>query len=134
MSFFYSRESKHMQWTLSAMVSAKPDKFVTHEIDVQKLIGAWRHSIVSFEWLMDGQPKPEDALNDTVKERVVETKKALKDNVVQEQPMLGIGIFDGIEIGTGRALVYVLAQQGVASVKCSLPASMEKDILKMIGL
>ena len=123
-----------MEWMLSATVSAKPDKFVSHDIDMQKLLEAWRHSIVSFEWLKDGQPKPEEALNDTVKDHVVEMKKSLKDNVAQEQPMLGIGIFDGIEIGTGRALVYVLAQQGVESVKCSLPTSMEKDILKIIGL
>lgn len=118
-------------WKLSGTVEQQPDKFITVELDTEKLLHMWGTSIVSFEWLKNGQPKPKGNLSPNLREHIEEVETSLNNNKPVVQPLLGIGIFDGIEIGTGRATLCVFAVNKIPTIKCSLLKSMEGEFQKI---
>ncbi len=120
-----------LKWKLSGTAEQQPEKFVTMDLETDKLLYLWGGSIVSFEWLKEGRPKSKENLSDGLRERFEECEKALLNNKEIEQPLLGVGIFNGVEIGTGRATLCVFAAHKVPTIKCSIMKSMEKEFMKL---
>ncbi len=104
------------------------DKYKEINVDSACVLKSWRSSLFSFEWLdTNGQIKPIENLpeNEQSKRRAVEDKIKKKEPI--EKAVLGIGIADNIEIGSGRAEFLTLAALGVQTIPVHIPKSSEKD-------
>ena len=107
-----------------------PDKYVLVEVIVEKVLHSWKDSILSFEFLnTDGSLRMERELSPKNQERrgVVENK--IRDKKVVEHPILGIGLMDNIEIGSGRDVFMTLAGQGYSTLPVHIRIA-QKDEFK----
>ena len=106
----------------------RSEDYITRSVHVPDVLKSWKMSLFSFEWLnSDGQIK---ALNELppaeqAKRRAVEQKLAASSPI--EKPILGIGLTDNVEIGTGRAEFLTLAARGILDIPVHIPLSHESD-------
>lgn len=108
--------------------SAKPEAYTAINIDIKKTLKSWQLSLYSYEWLTpEGVIKPIDEMNEAEAQKRKDVETALNDNAPLEKPILGIGIQDNIEIGSGRAVLLTLAAQGVETLPVHIPKSNESD-------
>lgn len=120
-----------LKWKPSVTVIEQPEKFVTLDLETSKLLHLWGGSIVSFEWLKDGKPKDKSDLKESLQEKFTEIEQILENGQSVEHPLLGIGIFDGVEMGTGRATLCVFATHNIPKIKCSILKTTEKEFMKI---
>ncbi|MGB0719014.1 MAG: hypothetical protein ACPGRX_00985 [Bdellovibrionales bacterium] len=112
----------------SKAVTAKPEFYTKIEIDIAKIIQNWRLSVFSYEWLNpDGSIKPLDALKDKDQIKRQNIEDALRANTPLDIPVLGIGIQDNVEIGSGKALLMTLLHHGVRVSPAHIPQSNRED-------
>ncbi len=123
---------QNIEWCLSETVSRNPEKYQTVDIQTAKLLDLWSSSMVAFEYLQNGTLRSKDDLKPASREKFDEAEKLVRSGKSLPQPLLGIGIYDTLEIATQRALVCVLAAQNVPSIRASLPISMEKKYNKLV--
>ena len=104
------------------------EKFVGVCVDAQKVLESWKNSLYSFEWLeTDGTIKSFENLNadEADKRRAVDS--TLNAGKPVERPVLGIGLQDNIEIGSGRAVFLTLTALGHKTIEVHIPKSCESD-------
>ncbi len=102
--------------------------FIDIEVDVAKVLESWRESLFSFEWLdEDGTIKPLKDLSVRERPKREEIEALLAKNEALEMPVLGIGIHDNVEIGSGRAVFLTLAAHGCKIMPVHIPKSCESD-------
>ena len=107
---------------------ARPHDYICIEINTEAVLKSWQLSVFSFEWLdQDGKIKPITALKDADQIKRQDIEKALKDGADIEKPLLGIGIQDNIEIGSGKAALLTLAAHGIKKLPVHIPKSNERD-------
>ena len=112
----------------SKSATARPDFYMDVKLDVQKLLKSWQLSVFSFEWIeKDGKIKAYDALKDSDQEKQKAVLEALQNQEPLEKPVLGIGIQDNVEIGSGKAMLCTLAGKGVTTIPAHIPKSNESD-------
>ncbi|HOO81416.1 MAG TPA: hypothetical protein PK513_02810 [Alphaproteobacteria bacterium] len=117
-----------IEFTDNKTAQMRPDQYIEITIDIARTLESWKNSLYSFEWLEnDGSIKPLNALseNEQAKRRAVE--EALETGQPLEKPLLGIGILDNIEIGSGRAVLLTLAAKGQTTMPVHIPKSCESD-------
>ncbi len=109
-------------------LNGSKDRYTSIMLDIPCALESWRLSLFSFEWMdSDGRIKTLEQLPEHEKpKRVLAEKKFLSGGPV-EQPVLGIGISDNIEIGMGRAELLTLAAHGVKTIPVHIPKSCESD-------
>jgi hypothetical protein len=104
------------------------DRYITAVLDVPKALESWRLSLFSFEWMTpDGRIKTLNELPDHEKPKRVLAEKNYLNGAPVEQPVLGIGIAENIEIGMGRADFLTLAAHGIKTIRVHIPKSCESD-------
>lgn len=119
---------KIIKYTDNAAYLARPDGYMTIGIDASKVIESWRDSVFSFEWLnADGKIKSIDQLSDAEKEKRAAVESAISAQKAIARPVLGIGLKDNIEIGSGRAELLTLAALGVKTISVHIPKSNEDE-------
>ena len=107
---------------------ANPDKYIKITINIAKTLKSWKNSLYSYEWLDENNEiKTFEALSATEadKRRAIEDK--IKNNSAIERPILGIGILENIEIGSGRAAFLTLASIGIETITVHIPKDCESD-------
>ena len=108
--------------------AAATDAFTCITIDTNKAIQSWRLSILAHEWLNgDGSLKPAEKLTAANQEKLKAILAALDKGQPIEKPVLGIGIMDNIEIGSGRAEFIALYTQGIKHIQAHIPKSNDAD-------
>lgn len=110
-------------------LKGREDAFILLEVKTAPVIASWQESLFSHEWLSpDGHIKSFKDMSDKVQGRRKQVE-ALIDQPDQmlERPVLGIGIMDNIEIGSGKDLFLCLAARGMASIPVHIPKSHEAD-------
>lgn len=114
-------------------LKGREEKFVTLEIKVVPVLASWQESIFAHEWLMpDGQIKKMSEMADKVQLRRAEIEKIIAGQGPLDRPVLGIGILDNIEIGSGKDLFLSLAALGMATIPVHIPKSHEQDFRMFI--
>ena len=94
---------------------------------------SWQLSVFSFEWLdSDGAVKSIEALKEQDQQRRRDVEAVIASGGEVEKPVLGIGIQDNVEIGSGKAAFLVLAAQGAAAIPVHIPQSNEEDFKAFI--
>jgi hypothetical protein len=102
-------------------------------VDVAAVLKSWQLSVFSFEWLdSDGCIKPMEALKEQDQQRRKDAEALIAGGAEVEKPVLGIGIQDNVEIGSGKAAFMVLAAQGATQIPVHIPQSNEKDFKAFI--
>ncbi len=93
-------------------VAARSDTYLSVTVDVTKVLGSWRESLFSYEWLNGDRLKTRDELppNEQPKRQVIEDHLAKGEPL--QKPILGIGILENVEFGSGRATFLTLAALG----------------------
>ena len=118
----------------NAAATATPDKFIEITIDCAKVFKSWRGSIYSFEWIdADGNIKNVEQLGDAEGQKRHSIENALEKNAEIEKPVLGFGMLDCIEIGSGRAAFLTLYDKGVTSMPAHISKTAEKDFEKFLA-
>ncbi len=116
------------------VVSGREDRYETIEICVSQVLESWRMSLFSYEWVRpDGQikTKPELPPAEQPKRDLVEA--AIQNNADLEKPVLGIGLLENIEIGSGRATFLTLAAHGCKTMPVHIPKSNLKEFSRFIA-
>ncbi len=107
---------------------AKPEQFISIEVSVEAVLKSWKLSVFSYEWLArDGSIKSFSALSEAEAEKRALVEKALKAGEPLEKPLLGIGIQDNVEIGSGKAVLLTLADMGLKTMPVHIPKSNKSD-------
>ncbi len=113
---------------------SNPDKYVGITIDVARTLESWKQSLYSFEWLDEnGQIKRFEDLNGAEADKRRAVDDALKNNQPIEKPVLGIGMLDNVEIGSGRAVFLTLSTKGLKTMPVHIPVSCESDFKEFLA-
>ena len=109
--------------------------FMTVHVHVPKVVACWRGSIRSFEWLdSDGNVKTLEALSPVEAHKREAVEDAIASGQAVPRPVLGIGIQDNIEIGTGRAVLLTAAAYGIETLSVDIPKSNEAEFKRYLAL
>ncbi len=114
-------------------LKGREDKFITLEIKVAPVLASWRESIFAHEWLNpDGHFKKTSEMTQKVQMRRKAIEEDIENNGFLNRPVLGIGIMDNIEIGSGKDLFLSLAAMGLTTITVHIPKSHEDDFRMFI--
>lgn len=107
---------------------AKPQMYMCIHVDVSAALQSWRLSVFSYEWMnSDGSIKDMSDLSDAEAEKREYVEMQIREHEPLEKPVLGIGIQDNVEIGSGRAVLLTLAAQGIKTIPVHILKSNESD-------
>ncbi len=116
-----------LTFTDSKPVQANPDRYMQITVDTAKIVESWSASLYSFEWLHDGKLKSGDDLKPSDREKQKAVFASLDAGEALERPVLGIGIQDNAEIGSGRVIFLTLTKLGAKTLPVDIPKSCEAD-------
>jgi hypothetical protein len=118
----------------SAGATARPDFYIPVTLDVPAVLKSWQLSVFSYEWMSkDGNIKDTNALKETDQKKRNTIEAAIKNGETLEKPVLGIGIQDNVEIGSGKAVLCTLAAHGIQTIPVHIPKSNEEDFKPFIA-
>lgn len=128
-----SRSPSSERFKDNSALKGREEKFLTLEVKVAPVLASWQESIFAHEWLTaDGKIKKMSEMADKVQARRLDVEKLIAADVVLERPVLGIGILDNIEIGSGKDLFLSLAALGMTAIPVHIPKSHEHDFRMFI--
>lgn len=121
-------DHKTIEFIDNKAAQARPDQYICITVDAQAALKSWKNSIYSFEWLNeDGTIKSFEQLSASEADKRRAVEDTLSKKGMLEKPVLGIGIQDNIEIGSGRATLLTLIDKGVETIEVHIPKSCESD-------
>lgn len=119
------------QFQDNPVAANRPGHYIEIIVDTGKIMKSWRTSLFSFEWLLpDGRIKTVPELSETERPRREAVEQALHNNQTLDKPVLGIGLMDNVEIGSGRATFLTLVAYGVKTMPVHIPRGNEADFKK----
>lgn len=131
MSSQASTDQNSIQFNDNPVAKNRADHYMEITVDTAKIMKSWRESLFSFEWLLpDGRIKSAPELSDTERPRREAVEAALKNNQALDKPILGIGMMDNVEIGSGRAIFLTLVAHGIKTMPVHIPRGNEADFKK----
>ena len=120
--------SKSIQFIDSKAVQARPEFYMRVELNVAEILKNWQLSVFSYEWMeKDGSLKANADLKESDQSKQNDILETLQKNNSVDIPVLGIGIQDNVEIGSGKAVLCTLATQGIQTIPAHIPKSNESD-------
>ena len=91
-------------------IKGREEKFLSLDVAIAPVIASWRESLFAHEWLKsDGTLKDLSELSDVNRQKRLDIEAALKEGRSLPKPVLGLGITDGVEIGSGKDVLLTLA-------------------------
>jgi hypothetical protein len=105
-------------------ISSRPASYTTVTVALAPVLASWRESLFAHEWLRpDGSVKPSSEQASPLQEKRAAIEARIKDGAPLERPVLGIGILDTVEIGSGRDTLLTLAAAGISQASVHIPKS-----------
>lgn len=106
-------------------------KFTSVMVDLTAVVKSWKKSLFSYEWLTpEGAIKPIEELNDAEMQKRALVEERIKKGDKLEKPILGIGMLENVEIGSGREILLTLAATGTTQMPVHVPASQVGEFKK----
>lgn len=106
------------------VITGSESRYATVTVDIPRVLKSWRRSLFSFEWLSpEGEIKNPDQLSDREREKRRSVEARIETGQPLFQPVLGIGLMENVEIGSGREILLTLAAKGVSRMPVHIPAS-----------
>ncbi|MES2728768.1 MAG: hypothetical protein V4621_01555 [Pseudomonadota bacterium] len=117
-----------MTFTDNPLIAANTANYMAVTVDTARVLDSWRTSFMSYEWLdANGHIKAPADLKEDLRSQHLAMLKAVKDGIQIARPVLGIGIYDNVEIGIGRDIFVTLASLGLSQIAVHIPQSMARD-------
>lgn len=114
-------------------INGQEDAFLSVSVDTQKTLQAWQQSVFAFEWLTPhGTVKAIDDLADTQRQKRMDVEQQIKNGQSLPKPVLGIGMLDNVEIGSGQAVFATIAAMNIKTIDVHIRKSSEKDFAAFI--
>lgn len=112
---------------------AAKGNYLSVDVSLPAILESWQCSLFSFEWLnKDGAVKALDDLPVIQREQRLEIELLLNDRKPLIKPVLGIGLMNTVEIGSGKAVLLTLAAHNLASLPAHIPASNRDEFKKFL--
>jgi len=109
-------------------MKGKEHKYIQITVNLDKVVQSWRESLFSFEWLLpNGSVRSRDELIEKEQIKYDTVLKKLSDNQSLPMPILGIGVMDNVEIGSGRENLLTLYAHNVKSLPVHIPKDDKKE-------
>lgn len=109
-------------------LKGREDRFIVINAKIDMIIASWRSSLFSHEWLHpDGTIKTAADMSDALRQKRQAIEGQIKSSDILARPVLGIGITDSIEIGSGRDLLLALAAMGIKTLPVHIPKSHQSN-------
>ena len=122
-----------MQFVPNPSIKGNENAYTSISVDVRAALKSWRTSLFAHEWITpDGHIKAGGELSDRDSFKRNEAEAHINSGLPLEMPILGIGILENIEIGSGKALFLTLADRGVTEMPVHIRLSQEKEFKKFI--
>ncbi len=105
-------------------IAGRAQNFTTVTVDLVPVLASWRESLFAHEWLnQNGTLKNPGEQRDSVRDQRLAIAGKIQSGAPLERPVLGIGIMDNIEIGSGRDTLLTLAAEGLHTISVHIPRS-----------
>ena len=109
-------------------IAARRAHYLDIVVDVQAVLESWRDSLFSFEWLTpEGAIKAAEDLSAAERAKRQQVEDKIASGQPLDKPILGIGIQDNVEIGSGRAEFLTLAARGLRAIPVHVPQGNKRD-------
>lgn len=109
-------------------IHGREDRYASVLVRVDAILESWRLSLFSYEWILpDGRIRQPAELSPGEQSRRATIESALNNGKAIEKPVLGIGLMDNVEIGSGRAVFLTLAAHGCKTLPVHVPKSSIKE-------
>jgi hypothetical protein len=119
---------KNLDFADNHIIRGREEKYQTINIKVDSVLDSWRMSLFSYEWILpDGRIRDLTELSDNERAKRASVEKDLQQGTKLEKPILGIGLLENIEIGSGRAVFLTLAAHGCKTMPVHIPKSSIKE-------
>lgn len=119
---------KNIHFTENPLAAGEAGRYVAVHVRVPDIVKSWQGSLFSFEWLRpDGKIKSAAELKPAEREKRLAVEHLLQSGAAIPMPILGIGMMDNVEIGSGRAELLTLAASGIETMPVHIPKSNESD-------
>lgn len=116
-------------------IDARPDYYLDVTVDVPAVLKSWQQSLFSHEWLSpEGRIKDLKELPESEQPKRENIEKAVAQGQDISKPVLGIGLLDNVEIGSGKAEFLTLAAMGHKEIPVHIPKSNESDFKEFISV
>lgn len=126
-------ELQSLEFIENPAVRARRDAYLDVNVDVAKILKSWQSSLYSYEWMLtDGRIKSRDELPENEQPKRDEAEEKIKRGKPLEKPVLGIGLLENVEIGSGRALFLTLADKGLDTVPVHIPKSNQEEFAAFV--
>lgn len=108
--------------------SVNEETFLSVMVDTKSVLESWKQSLFAFEWINDGgEIKALHELPHGAKEKRAEVEELIRRGEPLQKPVLGIGLMEHVEIGSGKATLLTLAAQGVKAIPAHIPKSNQDE-------
>ncbi|HOO50773.1 MAG TPA: hypothetical protein PLK94_05715 [Alphaproteobacteria bacterium] len=112
----------------NAALKGRETSFILADALVAPVLASWKESLFAHEWLnADGTIRTPADMTETVRVRRKAAEELLNGDKILERPVLGIGIMDNIEIGSGRDLFLAMAARGQDVIPVHIPKSQQEE-------
>lgn len=116
------------------VIQGREDHYATIQIKVDAVLESWRMSLFSYEWILpDGRIRDTNELSENERTKRAAIESSLKRQDQLEMPILGIGLLENVEIGSGRALFLTLAAHGYKTIPVHIPKSNTKEFASFLA-
>lgn len=113
--------------------AATSEAYVSGTLDLSKALPSWRQSLISYKWLdAEARPKKPEELADEQRAQYEDVLRILTKGDALPKPIIGLGMFDNVEVGSGAAIVATLAAMDVKLVPVHIRAAQEKGLRKFL--
>lgn len=110
------------------LAAKAPDDYVDVCVFVDRVLESWKDSILSFEFLnSDGSLRGDRELSPKNMDRRLVLEQKIKEKKTVEKPILGIGLMDNVEIGSGRDIFMTLAFHGHTTIDAHIRKNQQAD-------
>lgn len=121
-------------FTNNKATETRPDYYLDVTVDVPTVLKSWQQSLFSHEWLSpEGRIKDLKELPASEQPKRETVELAIAQGRDISKPVLGIGLLDNIEIGSGKAEFLTLAALGHKKIPVHIPKSNESDFKDFIS-
>ncbi len=127
-------DMNNIAYTDNPAAADRQDRYESVNVNTGKVLQSWRQSLYAYEWMLpDGRIRTLDELPVHERDKRLQVETRLQNGEALEKPILGIGLLENIEIGSGRAVFLTLAAAGVETIPVHIPKSHAEDFAAFLA-
>lgn len=115
------------------IVDSNPDDYIEIETSPATIFKVWKLSFFAHELLhKDGRVKSETELSGDALQKYIAASESLKRGEDVPKPILGVGIYEGIEIGVGREIIAAAYHAKMPTIPAHIRKAQADEIVALL--